>query len=391
MLEDALRDMFAVHAERAPVADDPASVAITFARERDRRRRMIGGFAVAIVLVVVVGGTFGMRSWWLPMQAGLPASQANALSGGGDLPQFGPVVSDAELAATPLELGLDIYVGGGRIATRDGAWFTLEGVGDVLQVVRVPDGWVYGGVDRVRLMHTDGTIVDLLNEASRWLLSPHGDQLVSIVGRTAKIWQLTAKGLSQPIAATVPAGVVPMAFVADRVVLRNLEGKFDYWQPQGTYRPTWTFQFSRVFDSLGDNSFALLDGVNQCLVRINTANGGLPTGSALGCGPSLAFAPERGVVSPDGSLLAVPTVKGLNIVALAGSKVTASLQSAAEPIVLTTCQADLETVPVWSSTDTVVSTAAGGLIACSINGPRRSVTLHRGVTGTGWQLVPIRA
>lgn len=389
MLEEALRDMFAGRAEVAPVAHDAAAMAIVHARERGRRRTVIGGFAVAIALIVVVGGTFSVRSWWLPMQPA-PEAQSGVLAGGGGIIQFGPVLSEAELAAQPLQLSLDVFVSSGRVAATNGAWYDLKGVGDVLTVVRVPLGWVYGGVDRVRLLRTDGTAVDLLDRAMPWLVSPHGDQIVAVTGRSLKLWPLSTHGLGTPITATVPTGVVPTAFVGDRVVLRNPEGRFDYWQPQDAFRPTWTVSLNAIYDSPTLDTYGLISGAHQCLVRVR-AEQGLQLGSALGCGSTLDTAQLRAVASPDGRLLAVPTARGLNILDLAGSRATPSAQAAGEPAVAATCEADSGTTPVWSAMDTVITTSAGGLVACSVDGPRRPVKLPAGVMTTDLRLIPIRA
>jgi hypothetical protein len=387
MLEDALRDMFAERADASPIAAAPASVAVASGRAHQRRRNLAAGFALVMVLVAITAGGLSLSDVWVRTPDG---TTQQAVVGPADYVKFGPPLSAAERMSEPMELSLDIRMGN-RMVSAAGNWYVLDGIDTVQTVVRVPAGWLYADAANLRLMRTDGTSVPLLTHVSKWIVAPGGDRIAAVTAtRMLRVFPLGARGLGMPMSVTIPAGATPVAFLGSLIAMRHPDGvRYDFWDPATLeFKPAWSATLGRIFDSAGSDVFGLVGDSRLCLVRLSVMTT-LRTGSAIGCGAALDGALSRSVISPDGRLLAVPTTKGLNIIDLAAGTGTSTV-TAAEPVVASTCVADSGTVPVWSALDTVISTASGMLIACSVDGPRRAVTLPDGI-GTGWQLVPIRA
>jgi hypothetical protein len=395
-IQNELRKMLAARADSPPPINDVTAVVIRRARAARRRRTAGTSAAAAVILVLALAGVLSARAWWSP-EGRVPIG-GTAIGPGLELPRDTPAPKTPTPSPTPNSgpaggaPAVDLRVGG-ELWSADGRRLALDGVGTVTRIYRIPLGWVYGGAHRVRLLAIDGTRRDLA-AAEAWVMSPDGSVLAFRRGGTLGVADLTARGLALRDATTVPAGVTPVAFVKDRVVLASADGaSHDSWQPGGPYHATWNRQVAAVYGRFGENAIGLVRDANAkvCIAALAPGATGLRVGRTGGCalGSQIAGAkraaksaePARaGVLGPDGRWLAVPTVTGYLLVDV-GSVLSG-------PEVAVDCPAR---GPIaWLDATTAVGRDDGGAIACHVDGSRNVVNLPEGL-GPEWDFVPTLA
>jgi hypothetical protein len=86
--------------------------------------------------------------------------------------------------------------------------------------------------------------------------------------------------------------------------------------------------------------------------------------------------------------LAVPSLGGVQLIDLNQARTHLDTEHAALPIISQTCVSSPDAPVVWASANTVVTMGPdSSILACGVDGSRRTVQLPTGVT-TGWALVP---
>lgn len=389
MLEDELREMFSTRVSAPPAADDPAGVAIKQGRRHARRRRLsVGAFAV-VAFAALLGAAAMIKGFFTPLAPNLGGSISYDGLFGTQQPQRGdsnplPIVT----------LPVDIHVGK-LLYTIDGRTLTLSGVDEVIEVIRVPAGWLYSDDIRLRLLTPDNTSVPVRDNISSWLVSLDGSKVTTVLeGKYIEVSQPNGQG---SVKAIVPAGAEPQGFYGPRVVLGADQRGSSYWDSSGNDQiAAWNERVLGYFGALNDGPMALVkDGDAVCLADLTASEpDGWIIGERVGCGElmgnaaralgSLA-APKR---SPDGRWLAVPTGGGLHLIDLNQDRTHFDSASASDPVISQTCMASPNAPAVWASPTAVVTVGRdSSILVCGVDGSRHTVLLPKGVT-TEWALVP---
>ncbi len=391
MLEDELREMFQARVHTPPATMDPAGVAINRGEGRAARRRTVIG-AVSVGLFFAILG--GMASVKGPSGARTEAEYHGTFDtvwgpGGGEQPDRGPSES---LPIVPMPV--DVHVGT-ALWTTDGNKLTLPGVTDVIEVVRVPDGWLYSDDFRLHLLTVGGQSKQVGNDVSAWTVSNAGDKVATVTGGT-DVTVKTPTG-DQTASTSVPDGTRAVAFDGGRVVLsRSERAGSDSWDGHTTYRETWDDKLMVVYGGHGADAVGLYQqGPAVCLVDLQAASDGWQVGTILGCGDLLATAAKagyglsRGARSPDGRWLAVPSPTGVHMIDLTTVRAFAQANGpqGGLPAVAYTCASASDAPAVWANANTVLTVSVNnGVVACSTDGSRSAVQLPSGVSD-GWALV----
>ncbi|WP_231921225.1 hypothetical protein [Micromonospora auratinigra] len=309
-LERALRDTFAGRVGTSrPFAADPAGVAIRRAR-RTGRRRALAGLALAGVATALV--TTGMA------QLGGPTGHGETpivVLGDprGDTPT--PLPATPRPATGPVRAELDLLIGS-RLETSSGEQRELTGVGPAERAQRVPDrgGWlvtsaVTAAGRTLWWVPPNGSPPQvLLAGAEAIAVAADGRQVAWRDGADVRAAGLVAGQLLATTRAAVPAGVVPVGFAADAVLLRQPgRGGFRLWdrsaggQP-GKVRPEVLDVYGTLPDGRVVGEISTGTPRRACLALLDPARDLAPV--RTGCGLQLATDSPAGV-SPDGRWLLV--------------------------------------------------------------------------------------
>ena len=373
MLEDSLRNMFASRVESQPPARDPASAAIGRGRAIRRWHTAGSTVAAAMVLVLTVGGVTSLNGWW---------RLENGTSGPAISFDIGPATPPPVASpAGDTGIGLDLRVGN-RLWTMDGRQLRLDGVGEVTQTYRVPDGWVYSGESSVRFLRTDGTSVSLSGEDGRWVLSPDGDRIAFVVDEMLYVAQLKPSGLAVRSSVAVPAATSPVALLDDQVIIHVGSEGFDLLDPVRGYVPVQNPDVTAIYGVRGDSIAALVrwDGEpGACLADLRPTADGLRVGRTGGCDLDLRPDAPADRLAPGGGWLAERRASEVALVdverALGGEEAVLD------------CPASSSVPPAWADAKTILTADARGLVRCRTDGTQQVLRLPDGVGG-GWQLVP---
>lgn len=391
MLEDDLREMFGarVQAPLAPI--DPAGAAIATGRARRTRRRVLASGVAACTLAAMVAGLAVIQGFWAtdrPGGAGRVTFEGLYGAGSGGNPP-------ADQPLPVIDLPIDIHQGT-ALWTADGRRLVLPGVEQVIEVIRVPQGWLYSDDIRLRLLTTGGQTVSLRDNVSAWTVSDDGANVASVSPDLTLEVQPSAGG-GETKATPIPAGTRPSGFDGARVVL-NREGKgSDSWEPSETpYVEQGQPELVAVYTAGSKQAVGVVrDGKTTCLVDLVARTKGWLLGTRLGCADLLNYAAQAGsssgraARSPDGRWLAVPSPTGVHLIDIEASRkaVGTSVMLDGPPVFTSSCVSSPDAPAVWSDTATVVTiSGANGVVACDIKGQRFAVAMPAGVS-EGWDLV----
>ncbi|GAB7049905.1 hypothetical protein [Catenuloplanes indicus] len=395
VLEDRLRDLFAATTQTAPSADDSAARAIARARVVRRRRLTVTSTAAALLvgtsvygLGVLRGGDAGTPTGMLPNGAAVEAPSA---------PPSPPVVAEAtaahrEFGGSPTGIDLDVRVGD-RLWTTGGSVVTLPGVGRVTRAYRVPIGWVYGGEQGVRLLLLeDGSTKALSGNGDDWALDPAGERIAFVADGRLHVGAVTVRGLAVTAGAPVAAGVRPVGFVGDSVLIRAEDGGHALFDPAAPAEPVFDTRVLAVLGPRADGATTALvreaGGDRVCLARLAAGGVRLTIGTTGGCTLGLTTDGDPGVrLSADGSHVYQPGDDGFWMTgvdrALDGDGDGDGDGGGGTAV----CAAPTGTAAVWISADTLLAGADRTAVTCRADGTRSTVALPADI-GTGWEYVP---
>lgn len=385
MVEDSLREMFAARVATPPVADDLAARVIRRGRTIRRRRTLASLLGAATALVLVVGGVTALGGW----PGGPPPGVANVA--GFDIDAVEPELTTPVAMPTPgidTGIGLDIR-SGDQLWTTDGRRLSLDGVGEVTRIYRVPAGWIYAGVDQVRLLRSDGSSLALSGRDGRWVLSADGQRFAFQLGTTLYVAAVSPTGMAVLGNVTVPADSWPVALTADRVLLSVAGRGYGTVNLRTPVRPALNADVTAVYGVRGERVVGLVrgrGGRKNCLAELTATDAGLvpvrsgacdfrPAGTASGAG----LASTADGLAPDGRWLAARRDTGVTVLNVRGSLTG--------PTTTVDCPGEAAVPPVWVDSRTVVTGDARTVIRCAVDGTRQTLPLPEGV-GEDWQLVP---
>lgn len=392
MLEDDLREMFGarVQAPLAPI--DPAGSAIARGRVRRTRRRLLASGVAACTLAAMVAGLAVIKSFWAPGGADRVTFEALYGAGSGGNPP-------AERPLRVIDLPVDIHQGT-ALWTADGQRLVLPGVEQVIEVIRVPQGWLYSDDIRLRLLTTGGQTVSVRDNVSAWTVSDDGASVASVSPDLTLEVQPSAGG-GETRATPIPAGTRPSGFDGSRVVLNREGSGADSWEPTGTpYVEASQPELVAVYTAGSKQAVGVVrNGKTTCLVDLVAKTKGWLLGTRLGCADLLNYAAQAGsssgraARSPDGRWLAVPSPTGVHLIDIEASRkaVETSVMLDGPPVFRSTCVSSPDAPAVWSDAATDAATvltisSANGVVACDIDGKRFAVAMPAGVPD-GWDLV----
>jgi hypothetical protein len=390
MLEDDLREMFGARVQAPLSPIDPAGAAIASGRTRRLRRRLLGGGIAAFVLAVMVTGLAVLKGIWEPGPGGDGAVSFEALYGPGA--DGGPA---PERPMPIIDMPVDVHQGT-ALFTTDGRRLILPGVEQVIEVIRVPQGWLYSDDIQLRLLTVGGQTVPLRENIASWTVSDDGASVASVSDDSTLAVQDPAGG-GQTKATPIPEGTRPTGFDGQRVVLGGEGFGADTWQPgDSVYAADTEPELMAVYTAVGKQAVGITrDATKTCLVDLVGKNQGWLIGSRLGCADLLNNAVQaqggvnRAARSPDGRWLAVPSPTGVHLIDIEESRkaIETSVMVDGPPIFGYSCVSSPDAPAVWSDTVTVLTiSSANGVVACKMNGSRFAVALPAGVSD-GWGLV----
>ncbi|MET7836663.1 hypothetical protein ABZS44_27980 [Micromonospora sediminicola] len=312
-LERALRDTLSRQvATPRPLGADPAGAAMRRAR-RAGRRRALTGLALAGVATVLV--TAGMAQITGP--AGTGGTPTVVL---GDPPGFSPSPFPAE-STPPTRSGsvraeLDLLVDGWLEAS-GGERRALTGVDGVERAQRVHDqgGWLVTSAATAAgrtlwwVPPTDrNTPQVMLAAADAVAISADGRQVAWRDGPELIAAGVVAGQLIAPVRVTAPAGVVPVGFTGDDVLLRQPDqGGMSVWRRAAGGLPgSANPDVHAVYGARPDGRLVGLVTAGAarqpCLALLDPARGLAPVRTGCGAKPAVD---GLGGVSPDGRWLLV--------------------------------------------------------------------------------------
>lgn len=402
MIEEALRKSFAGRVATPPAVDDPAGAAIRRGRAM-RQRRAVGSSAIVLVLFVgLLGGAVVARRAWLTEQAAqrgappaaapsaiqvapraIPNEPAPTAGASPGRTVVGGSASPGLAAADP-----DVLVGD-TLWTAGGDRVELVASNPVTAAYRVPAGWVYLAGE-LRLRRAGKGWLPLAPRPDGWALSGDGERLAYVANRRLIIGDLTEDGLTKRTTVEVAAGVTPVAFVGDRLVI-NRNGQFDFMNVDGAYTPTWLSTVVAVYGTRSGSLAGLVrSGPLVCLAELGFRPTGLTVQRLGSCGFKLAAA-RAAKLSPDGAWLAVPGATGVSLVDLAKSfaagKSTGKSTGKTEKYVVA-CPGLATPPPTWLSGSTLATADRRGALRCHTDGSSEWARLPHGIAA-GWAYVPM--
>lgn len=395
VLEDRLRDLFAATTQSAPSADDPAARAIARARVIRHRRLTVAASAAALLvgtsvygLGVLRGGDGSAPTGMLPNGAAVDAPSAvpspPAVAEADRDPGTSATAAHPDLGDRPTGIGLDVRAGD-RLWTTGGSVVALPGVGSVTRAYRVAIGWVYGGEHGVRLLLLeDGTTKALSGNGDDWALDPAGERIAFVADGRLHVGAVTTRGLAVTAGAPIAAGVRPVGFIGDSVLIRADGGGHALFDPAAPAEPAFDTRVLTVLGPRADGATTALvreaGGDRVCLARLAANGVTLTIGTTGGCALGLTTDGDPGVrLSADGSHVYQAGDDGYRMTgvdrALGGDPGTE------------VCAAPTGTAAVWISADTLLAGANRTAVTCRADGTRETVALPADI-GTGWQFVP---
>jgi len=352
---------------------------------------MLASGVAACTLAAMVAGLAVIKGFWAPdLPGGDGRVTFEALYGAGS--------GSHALADSPLptiELPIDVHQGT-ALWTADGRRLVLPGVEKVIEVIRVPQGWLYSDDIRLRLLTIGGQTVSVRDNVSSWAVSDDGASVASVSTDSTLAVQ-AASGGGDIKATAVPEGSQPSGFDGLRVVLGREGYGIDTWAPgDKPYAAEGQPELVAVYTAGSKQAVGVVrDGSNTCLVDLVARSKGWLLGTRLGCADLLNYAaqagsgPGRAARSPDGRWLAVPSPTGVHLIDIEASRsaVQTSVMLDGPPVFGFSCVSSPDAPAVWSDTATVVTiSSANGVVACDINGARYAVALPTGVS-EAWDLV----
>jgi hypothetical protein len=384
MLEDDLREMFGARVRTPPSASDPAGVAISRGRRGARARRLTVAVAACVAFAAMLGGAASIKGMWAP-----PGKLTDVLTYEG---LFGRDVAPPERAGPDLqvvEVPIDVHVGS-DLWTADGRKLSLSGMRDeVIEVIRVPAGWLYSDDFRLRLLTLGGDSVPIRDNISSWAVSFDGKRVASSAPHENLV--VTEPGGLQTAEASVPEDTKAVGFVGGHVVLRHEASGFASWNATGVqaYRQAWNNRLLAVYGSASEQAVGLVEEKDSvCLADLAPTDEGWVIGQSLGCGEVLrAVGRDRlgrtdVALSPDGRWLAVPSKAGVQVIDINAARAMGEL------VVAQTCESMADAPAVWADDKMLLTISdVNGIVACGVDGSRGAVPLPSGVS-TGWALVP---
>jgi hypothetical protein len=382
MLEDDLREMFGARVRTPPSPSDPAGVAISRGRRGVRSRRFTLAAAACVAFVAMLGGAATLKGMWTP-----PGKAGDVLTYEG---LFGRDLDQPDRAGEELpimEMPIDVHVGT-DLWTSDGRKLSLTGMSEVIEVIRVPAGWLYTDDFRLRLMTLGGNSVPVRNNVSSWAVSMDGKRVVTAAAHENLM--VTEPGTNETKEVDIPEEVEAVGFAGGHVILENDVAGFDHWNTSmQTYRQAWNNRLLAVYGSATDETIGLVEEKDSvCLADIAPTEMGWAVGQSLGCGEVLRDAGRDRLgradvaLSPDGRWLSVPSPSGVQIIDIGSARATGEL------FVTQTCPSAAKAPAIWADDQTVLTiSSTAGIVACGMDGSRGKVPLPSGVS-TGWALVP---
>jgi hypothetical protein len=382
VLEDALRKTFAARVEPAAPLPDPAGRAIRRGRALRRHRRLAGTALAVAATMAFTGGLAWVQQWRTGQSGGYaaveldgPAAVVSATAGAEPSRPPSPV-------APP---GVDLLAGD-QLWTVTGQRIPVPGGRPVDRAYRVPAGWLVNTGARSWLVRPDGVAV-ALPVGDRWAVSEDGARVTYAVKETITLAALGPQGTTVLASAVVGAGVVPVAFAGERVVL-GLPGsagkleRFGEWRPGQQYRASWLSEPLDVYEAGGSVVVALVpDRTGTCLTRLGTGTAGLRPGTRAACGIPLRGPRQAAAVSPDGRWLAVPEPNAVLLY---------DLDSVFDsPVVNASCRAPGDRDLAWEDAGQLLVTDGTSAVRCRIDGSTEPVALPAGLPA-GWRFVPSR-
>ncbi|MFI5833909.1 hypothetical protein ACIA5A_09570 [Micromonospora sp. NPDC051300] len=309
-LERALRETLSRRVERpGPLRVDPAGDVLRRAR-RSGHRRTLTGLALAATATVLV--TTGMAQLSEPDgRGGTPTVVL------GDPPGLSatPLASASAPVSRPgpVRAELDLLVGD-LLDTSGGERRELTGVGGVERAQRIHDreGWLLTSAATAAgrtlwwVSATGGAPQVMLAAADAVAVSADGRQVAWRDGPDLVAAGVVAGQLIAPSRVAAPAGVVPVGFTGDDVlVARPDRGGMSVWRRAmggvpGPVNPDVRAVYGTRPDGLVVGLLATGPARQSCLALLDPARDLTPT--RTGCGPKLA-ADGLGAVSPDGGWL----------------------------------------------------------------------------------------
>ncbi|HEX6686153.1 MAG TPA: hypothetical protein VF062_25495 [Candidatus Limnocylindrales bacterium] len=391
MLEDDLRKMFGARVHTPLAAMDPAGKAITRARGRRLRRRLLTGGIGGVTLVAMVLGMAMIQGVSAPVARNDGPFMFDTFDGfrGEQLPDKPMQVID---------MPIDVHQGT-ALWTSDGRRMALPGVEQVIDVIRVPQGWLYSDDIQLRLLTTGGQTVPVRENVSSWMVSDDGAQVASVSTDSTLAVQPSGGGETQATT-PVPDGTLASGFDEKRVIVSRDGSGPDTWDPGDgkTYVEGGQLQLAAVYTAAGQAAVGIVhEGAKTCLAELSIRAKGWLVGTKLGCADLMNHAAQAGqginraTRSPDGRWLAVPSPTGVHLIDIEASR--QAIRSSTSPVVDGppvfgfSCVSSPDAPAVWADASTVLTiSTANGVVACNINGSRYAVALPAGVSD-GWGLV----
>jgi hypothetical protein len=386
MLEDDLRDLFGARVQAPPAAVDPAGTAIRRGRARRSHRRMLVGSIGSLALIAVIAGL-----------AVIKGAFTGVNPGNGNQVTYEAIFGGGEAESTPgrqlpiIDMPIDVHEGA-ALFTSDGRRLTLPGVEQVIEVVRVPQGWLYSDDFRLRLLTLGGQSLSVRDNLSSWTVSDDGGKVATVSTGTTLALQTPSGGqvAATPSAAAVTAGTKVTGFDGQRVVLMRPDGDVTHWSggqaqaDQNSPDP----ELLAVYGSTTQPTVGLIaDGSKTCLAELTADTKGWLVRARLGCAELFhntaraGTGLNRATRSADGRWLAVPSPTGVHLVDILASRTIGDL------VFGYSCGSRPDAPAVWSDTSTVLTISSeNGVVACGMSGMRYAVALPAGVSD-GWALV----
>jgi hypothetical protein len=300
-LEDALRAALREQVASTPPTSEHAQLAIE--RATGIRRWRNAGAMLATVLLTAVGisGFVAVQLANRPVNHGADG---------------GPALIQPSIRF-PMGTGVDIFAGY-TIMTSAGDQVNIDSPQVVVDVQRVPVGWVYRRADGfVDLLQANGHSVRLGLFGSGMVVSSDGTRVATYDDSTltVEIVSLSTNAIGKVLSTAVPADTEVVGIVGDLVILRQTSvgccSRYDAWNPHlGSFAPSWTQNVETIYGVRADGQLvgAVRDTTpgptagQLCLATLNVLAGGHLTVGGKICDSGLGLQQE-GSVSPDGTTL----------------------------------------------------------------------------------------
>lgn len=312
-LERALRATFTHSvADLSPQTVDLAGAAIRRGRRRQRRRALAG---VGLALLAAVGLTstvvrlqpVGTLPGQIVVIGDPPEADGTSTSSTVQSPHAVPRLVTGAL---PVPVVVNHV-----LRQPDGRQVQLGVVGPVERVRGVPGGVLVteqatSSRRKVWFVGADNRQTVVLADVAALTVDPAGHRIAWTSGSSLTVATLDGGRTSNPVTTSVPAGVSPIRFVGDSLLLHQSGPPSGYtlWKPdRGEFQPIWNNSVSSVYGVLGDGRVVVQQHNpaalgRPCLSLLKPAPA-LPPDRSV-CGLPLA-AGDVGMISPSGRRLLV--------------------------------------------------------------------------------------